>query len=68
MEEKGRATDIEIIEWWFRTLKQKYIYLNPPQTGLSLFHGVRQFVDKYNNRRHQGINRKKPVELYDRAA
>jgi len=68
MDGKGRATDNAIIERWFRTLKQKYIYLNPPQTGLSLFHGIRNFVDKYNNRRHQGINRKKPVELYHRAA
>ena len=68
MDGKGRATDNAIIERWFRTIKQKYIYLNPPQTGLSLFHGVRKFVDKYNHRRHQGINRKKPVELYHRAA
>lgn len=68
MDGKGRATDNAIIERWFRTLKQKYIYLNPPQTGLSLFHGVRNFVGKYNQRRHQGINRKKPVELYYRAA
>ena len=68
MDGKGRATDNAIIERWFRTLKQKYIYLNPPETGLSLFHGVRAFVDKYNQRRHQGINRKKPMELYHRAA
>ena len=68
MDGKGRATDNAIIERWFRTLKQKYIYLNPPETGLTLFHGVRTFVDKYNQRRHQGINRKKPMELYHRAA
>ena len=68
MDGKGRATDNAIIERWFRTLKQKYIYLNPPQTGVSLFHGIRNFVGKYNNRRHQGINRKKPVDMYDRAA
>ena len=68
MDGKGRATDNAIIERWFRTLKQKYIYLNPPETGSSLFHGVRTFVDKYNQRRHQGINRKKPMELYHRAA
>jgi len=68
MDGKGRATDNAIIERWFRTLKQKYIYLNPAQTGLSLFFGVRKFVDKYNHRRHQGIDRKKPVEMYHRAA
>ncbi|TVQ00241.1 MAG: IS3 family transposase [Balneolaceae bacterium] len=68
MDGKGRATDNAIIERWFRTLKQKYIYLNPAQTGLSLFFGVRKFVDKYNHRRHQGIDRKKPVDMYHRAA
>ena len=68
MDGKGRATDNAIIERWFRTLKQKYIYLNPAQTGLSLFFRVRKFVDKYNHRRHQGIDRKKPVDMYHRAA
>lgn len=68
MDGKGRATDNAIIERWFRTLKQKYVYLNPPETGLSLFGGLRAFVDKYNNRRHQGINRKKPVDMYYLAA
>jgi len=46
MDGKGRATDNAIIERWFRTIKQKYIYLNPPQTGLSLFHGIKKFVEK----------------------
>jgi len=41
MDGKGRATNNAFIERWFRTIKQKYIYLNPPQTGLSLFHGIR---------------------------
>src|SRR5690625_7442398 len=34
MDGKGRATDNAIIERWFRTIKQKYIYLNPPQTEI----------------------------------
>ena len=67
MHGKGRATGNAIIERWFRTLKQKYAYLNPPQTGLSLFHGIRKFVEKYNNRRHKGINHKKPVNMYQLA-
>lgn len=44
------------------------VYLNMTQTGLSLFGGLRAFVDKYNNRRHQGINRNKPVDMYHLAA
>jgi putative transposase len=68
MDGKGRATDNAYIERWFRTLKQKQIYLYPASNGTELFEGVKKFVDKYNNRRHQGIGRKKPIELYQKAA
>lgn len=68
MDGKGRATDNAIIERWLGTLKQKYVYLNPSETGLSLFGGLRAFDDKYNNRRYQGINRKKLVDMYYLAA
>lgn len=68
MDGKGRATDNAIIERWFRTIKQKHIYLNPAENGLELYHGVDIFVNKYNRRRHQGINRRKPIELYQAVA
>lgn len=68
MDGKGRATDNAIIERFFRTLKQKHIYLNPAKDGLELYSGVGQFMDKYNRRRHRGIDRKKPLELYQNAA
>ncbi|MEX2656204.1 MAG: integrase core domain-containing protein [Balneolales bacterium] len=65
---KGRATDNAFIERWFRTIKQKHIYLNPASNGLELYEGINIFVQKYNRRRHQGISRRKPVELYLHAA
>lgn len=68
MDGKGRATDNAFIERWFRTLKQKHIYLNPAESGLELYQGINTFVTKYNNRRHQGIGRRKPMELYGHAA
>jgi len=68
MDGKGRATDNAFIERFFRTIKQKHIYLNPAQNGLVLYKGIDLFIAKYNHRRHQGINRKKPVDLYSKAA
>ena len=68
MDGKGRATDNAFIERFFRTLKWKHIYLNPASSGIELYEGVKDFIEKYNHRRHQGINRKKPVELYLKAA
>lgn len=68
MDGKGRATDNAHIERWFRTIKQKYIYLNPEKNGLDLYQGIDRFVKQYNCRKHQGISRKKPVNLYLNAA
>ncbi len=68
MDGKGRATDNAFIERWFRTLKQKHIYLNPANNGWELYEGVKAFVSRYNNRRHRGINRQKPIWLYNQAA
>lgn len=64
MDGKGRATDNAIIERWFRTLKQKHVYLNPAETGTDLFLGVAAFIRRYNRRNHRGINRAKPIDLY----
>lgn len=68
MDGKGRATDNAFIERWFRTIKQKEIYLNPPKDGLDLYGKVANFAEKYNRRRHQGINHQKPIDLYYMAA
>jgi len=68
MDGKGRATDNAFIERWFRTIKQKHIYLYPASDGLELYQGIDTFVHKYNKRRHQGIDRRKPIDLYLHAA
>lgn len=68
MDGRGRATDNAFIERWFRTIKQKYIYLHPAENGLELYQGIDTFVKKYNQRRHQGIDRRKPIDLYLHAA
>ena len=69
MDGKGRATDNAFIERFFRTLKHKHVYLHPAEDGLTLYKGIELFIEKYNNkRRHQGIGRMKPVDLYKLAA
>lgn len=68
MDGKGRAIDNIYIERFWRTLKQRYVYLNPAEDGLELFQGIEQFMVKYNNRRHQGIGRIAPNHKYLMAA
>jgi putative transposase len=68
MDGKGRATDNAFIERFWGTLKRKYVYLNPADDGLTLYDGIKTFIEKYNNRHHQGINREKPIDRYLTAA
>jgi putative transposase len=68
MDGKGRATDNAYIERFFRTLKWKHVYLHPAKDGLELYTGIEGFMKKYNNRRHRGIGRQKPIQLYQQAA
>lgn len=68
MDGKGRATDNAFIERFFRTLKQKHIYLYPASDGIELERGIEQFMKRYNQRRHRGINRSRPADLYFKAA
>lgn len=65
MDGKGRATDNAIIERFFRTIKQEWIYLNPTDKVAELRKGIENYISYYNTKRtHQGINRKIPVNLY----
>lgn len=68
MDGKGRAIDNIFIERFFRTIKQRYIYLNPAENGIELFLGIKDFMKKYNNRRHQGIGRISPNKKYHQVA
>jgi len=49
---------------FFRSIKYDYIYLSPAKSGIELYQGIKKYIMKYNNRKHQGINRQKPINLY----
>ena len=69
MDGKGRATDNAFIERFFRTIKQKHIYLYPAEDRISLHGSIQGFIARYNHHsRHQGIYRVKPSELYQKVA
>ena len=64
MDGKGRALDNIYIERFWRIIRYQYIYLNPAKNGLLLYNGIRKWIERYHNRDHQGINRKKPFIIY----
>jgi putative transposase len=67
MDGKGRAVDNRWIERFWRTLKYKHIYLNPPKDGLELYENVRWYIDYYNTEKvHQTI-RETPEERYSKS-
>jgi putative transposase len=69
MDGKGRATDNIYIERLWRTVKRDYVYLYPSNNGTELFMGLKTFFEYYNiEKSHQGINRKRPIELYQNVA
>lgn len=68
MDGKGRAIDNIYIERFFRSLKYRYVYLNPANDGWELYLGIDKWInEKYNRRRHQGTN-EIPIKLYNQAA
>lgn len=67
MDGKGRALDNIYIERFWRTIKYQHIYLNPAEDGITLYRGIKKWVERYHNRNHQGINQK-PIEKYKNAA
>jgi len=56
------------IERFWPTIKYQYIYLNPAENGLDLYTGIMKWIDIYHNRDHQGIERKKPKNIFQNAA
>ena len=64
MDGKGRALDNIYIERFWRTIKYQHIYLNPAEDGVQLFAGIKNWLERYHYRAHQGIERKKPAHLY----
>ncbi len=67
MDGKGRALDNIYIERFWRSIKYRHIYLNPANDGVELFKGIDLWIDRYNNRKHQGIG-EKPNIRYAEAA
>ena len=66
MDGKGRATDNAFIERLWRNVKYEEIYLNPPEDGLDLHLKLIEYFYFYNNqRRHEGIEYRRPNEVYD---
>ena len=68
MDGKGRALDNIYIERFWRTIKYQHIHLNPANSGIELYVGIKKWIEKYHHRAHQGIERNKPVEYYSLAA
>jgi len=63
MDGKGRATDNIWIERFWKSIKYNYIYLNPCDNGLELLEGVKNYIEYYNQKKHQTI-KKTPNESY----
>ncbi|WP_341225644.1 integrase core domain-containing protein [uncultured Arcticibacterium sp.] len=60
-----RATDNAFIERLWRNVKYEEIYLNSPEDGLDLHLKLVEYFNFYNNqRRHEGIEYQRPIDLY----
>jgi len=65
MDGKGRCIDNIFIERFWRSLKYEEVYLKAYANGLEARISIGQWINFYNNeRRHQGIQNKKPIELF----
>ena len=67
MDGKGRAIDNRWIERFWRTLKHKYIYLNPPHDGLELHNSVEYYINYYNNEKVHQTLKETPSERYQKS-
>lgn len=69
MDGKGRAIDNIFIERFWRSVKWDYVYIKVPADGLELYHGLKEYMDYYNNELcHQGIEHQIPANKYYQAA
>ncbi len=65
---KGRALENIFIEKFCRAINYQKIYLNPSASGVDLFIGIKKWIKKYHFSAHQGIQRKKPIDIYKMVA
>lgn len=69
MDGKGRAIDNIFIERFWRSLKYEKIYIEPSDDGIELYGKIKEYMEFYNTKRnHQSLGRKKPEEVFRRAA
>lgn len=69
MDGKGRALDNVFIERLWRTVKQDHVYMHPADNGKELYKGLEKFLNYYNYKKtHQGINRKRPIDMFQKVA
>lgn len=67
MDGKGRAIDNVFIERLWRSVKYESVYLNPPKSGVDLYHQMHHYFTFYNTeRRHQGIDNQIPEKRYQK--
>ena len=65
MDGRARATDNAFIERLWRNVKQESIYLYNFEDGASLWIGLAEYFNFYNNERlHQGLNYLTPESVY----
>ncbi len=67
MDGKGKAIDNRWIERFWRTLKYKYIYLNPAENGIELYEGVRDYINYYNEEKVHHTFKEVPHERYQKS-
>ena len=67
MDGKGRAIDNVFIERLWRRVKYESVYLNPPKSGVDLYHQMHYYFTFYNTkRRHQGIGNQISEKRYQK--
>lgn len=65
MDGKGRAIDNIFIERFWRSIKQEYVYLTPPNGGMQLYNGIEEYMRFYNYERgHESLTYKTPAQIY----
>jgi putative transposase len=65
MDGKGRAIDNIFIERLWRTVKYENVYLQAYTDGISLYKGLKDYFEFYNNERfHQSLDYETPAQMY----
>lgn len=67
MDGKGRAIDNRWIERFWRTLKYKCIYLNPPEDGIELYKMTDEYIEYYNSEKTHHTTKEIPNELFNKS-